>query len=179
MHPVSETNNMREKNMDEINTSAKSTENAAQIVTPADEENLAHGEMTDSQKKGNDNLTAVSAKQKSKPGKKLKANENKSSKKILKTPKKIMDQSTSELPEKEKKSKKKADKPITQKIIKQKDVKAVVTEKLKQKASTRRVASKIEPPLKIVNLTFLLRFHTKFGQSLYITAQHEIFGKGD
>ena len=52
-----------------------------------------------------------------------------------------------------------------------------------KEAQSKARITKIAPREKIVfgkiKLNFFLRFHTEFGQTLYITGQHEIFGNGD
>ena len=43
-----------------------------------------------------------------------------------------------------------------------------------KKTVTKKVISTTK-----IKLSFFLRFHTAFGQTLHITAQHKIFGDGD
>lgn len=63
------------------------------------------------------------------------------------------------------------------KAIKKQVVKKTVTEPEKKIATKKSSEKKITA--KDVTINFVVRFHTKFGQSLYITAQHELFGNGD
>lgn len=63
------------------------------------------------------------------------------------------------------------------KAIKKKAVKNAVIESKKEVATKKNPKKKITA--KDVTINFIVRFHTKFSQSLYITAQHELFGNGN
>src|SRR5205823_6834435 len=50
---------------------------------------------------------------------------------------------------------------------------------IEKKTAVEKTTAKKEPAKANVKVTFIVRFHTKVGQSLYITGNHSIFGSMD
>ncbi len=84
---------------------------------------------------------------------------------------------------KEKAAKKpKKEKPVTETVIEEPQPLAVEKNiieaaKLSKKIATKKVTN--VQASRSIKLTFQLRFHTKFGQTLYLTGNHELFGNND
>ena len=88
--------------------------------------------------------------------------------------------SLSDEPERKKKeTKKKTAEGKVKKEVKKKAAKAVEPKEVQKKTATKKIAAKKEVTGKDVKITFLIRFHTRPGQSLYITGRHEILGAHD
>jgi 4-alpha-glucanotransferase len=98
-------------------------------------------------------------------------------KKIIKTSSKKKETEIREQPETKKIDKKKKNISEAPKTLKKNTVKSIAAKPQKEVATKKSQRKKITA--KDVTINFVVRFHTKFGQSLYITAQHESFGNGD
>ena len=163
MQPTSETSNMKENFINEPGT--RETSDIEGVKNKSTENNPATNKKKSVPKKLKEENSENQLNEEKKSAKKL-------AKKNIAAAEK--DKETADKISTEKKIETK-----TEKVTKKKTTSTAAEKDLGIKKTVKKTATKKVISTTKIKLSFFLRFHTEFGQTLYITAQHKIFGDGD